>query len=159
MDCIERMGYGGFQHWSRARLRERGRTPGLRLEWLEGRVMLSGSPSLQGTFVAAGILTIGGSLFQDNSGQGGGAILSGGGTVKLPDFATPSIPALSAGGEVGTTTSSATSSAGNATSTAGNAASTAGNATTTSSPGTTTNAASGSSSSSTAGESPSSPAS
>jgi hypothetical protein len=132
MDRIERIKpAAGFPHSSHARIHGRGRAPSLRLEWLEGRVMLSGSPSihvavgsLQGTFVAAGILTIGGSLFQGNSAQAGGAIVSGGGTVKVADPASPSNSALSDGGAVGTTSSPVTNSAGNSTNTPGNATTT-----------------------------------
>lgn len=132
--------------------------------------MLSGSPSipvigLQGTFVAAGMLTIGGSTLQGNSAPSGGGIFSGVGTVNVADAASATNSATgtgaaggvatnsatSAGGAVATTSSPATISAGNPTTTAGNPTTTAGNPTTSANPGTTTNAASGSNSGSTGG--------
>ena len=67
MDHIERMKPApGFPHRSPEKIHQRGRTSGPRLELLEGRVMLSGSPSshVMGPttdFVPAGILTIGAS--------------------------------------------------------------------------------------------------
>ncbi len=193
MDRIERITRSRlFPNLSRATNHQRGRTSELRPDWLEGRLMLSGSPSihvmnlthvadigtpgasiaaistigsLEGTFVASGIVTIGGPLLPGNPAQAGGAIWSGGGPVNGSDSASSSNSATgsgaagtvasnsasSAGGAVSTSPSPATNPAGNATSAASNATNTPGNATTTANPGTTTNTASGSSSGSTAG--------
>ena len=118
---------------------------------------ISAVGSLQGTFVATGILTIGGPLLPTSSAQAGGAISSGGGTVNVSDSASASKSATGSGA-AGTIASNPSSSAAGAVATrasaataASNATNTPGNATTTANPGTTTNTASGASSSSTGG--------
>jgi hypothetical protein len=162
MDRVERMNpAAGFSLWTRARIRQPDRTPAMRLEPLEGRVLLAASPSIHlvnpssaadvGTFVAKGMLTIGGSLIQGISARSGAAIIAGGGTIKVADSASPTNPAAgsgttgatatnsapAAGGTGATTANPPANTTGNATGTAGNPTNTAGNAT--NSEGNTTN--------------------
>jgi hypothetical protein len=172
MDRIQGMGTApGFPHRSHATSRARGRTSSLRLEWLEGRVMLSASPSIhaemdhpvpsvpaingagsvQSTFVTSGVLTIGGPMVPVSSPQSGPATLGGGGNVNVSASASASNAATSSGTPGGGASNPASSGGGAVGSSASSTSNSAGNATKTSSPGTTTNAASASSSSSAGG--------